>query len=177
MGRCLLLCCYCAWVHFQACKTWATPYSTGAWHKKKNSCITMYQWGDQEFTCHFRSGSLLARQISPQLLSDSQVGLGLGAGRSPTATPPVNRKRKSAGSIWPASTCRPDATPKANSSLSFSNSDLHQTKQEYEGSKLQAYTTGCTLSQMPGQHLQQPHTSRTSCKLCCESHALLLCMS
>ena len=80
-------------------------------------------------TCQMGSGSLLALQISPQLLSESQAGQGLGAGRSPTATPPVSRKRRSAGSILPASTCSPAATPNANSSLSFSNSDLQTADQ------------------------------------------------
>jgi len=80
-------------------------------------------------TCQMGSGSLLALQISPQLLSESQAGQGLGAGRSPTATPPVSRKRRSAGSILPASTCSPAATPNANSSLSFSNRDLQTADQ------------------------------------------------
>jgi len=87
-------------------------------------------------TCQMGSGSLLALQISPQLLSESQAGQGLGAGRSPTATPPVSRKRRSAGSILPASTCSPAATPNANSSLSFSNSDLQTADQKLKTTKI-----------------------------------------
>ena len=79
-------------------------------------------------TCHTGLGRLAARQISPQLLWESQAGQGLGAGTSPTATPPVSRKRNSAGSILPLSTCRPAATPNAKSSLSFSNRDLQHTQ-------------------------------------------------
>lgn len=88
------------------------------------------QRGESILTCQMGSGNLLALQISPQLLSESQAGQGLGAGRSPTATPPVSKKRKSAGSILPASTCSPAATPNANRSLSFSNSDLQTAGQE-----------------------------------------------
>ena len=107
--------------------------------RSDTSSVGIHQRADVDLTCQIGSGSLLARQISPQLLSDSHVGQGLGAGRSPTATPPVNSKRRSAGSIWPASTCRPDATPNANSSLSFSNKDLQQVSKNIMGESSHKY--------------------------------------
>lgn len=60
-----------------------------------------------------------SRTISPQLLSESHSGAGLGCCVSPTATPPVRRKRSSA-----ASTARIlQVRKKAKRSLSFSNSE------------------------------------------------------
>ncbi len=101
------------------------------------------QRGESMLTCQMGSGSLLALQISPKLLPESQAGQGLGAGRSPTATPPVSRKRRSAGSILPASTCSPAATPNANSSLSFSNSDLQAADQQLRTKDLAMQACDC----------------------------------
>ena len=63
-------------------------------------------------------------QISLHIFSEIHEGSGLASGSSPMATPPVRRKRSSAGSMRWRSMSSLEASRKAKRSLSFSNRDL-----------------------------------------------------